>query len=152
MCSTPQQPGLRSFIIYDDLPAGCIAFQVPDDSSAPHLHAGEFVVIDPADRDPAEGELFAITWKSNIQQDWQIVQMDLREGRYGRNGMMRNDTMWFVGAPAPQAMMSLAGRPVGPALRRCSGPYDDDYLRDIAHGRIIGLFQSPYPQLTEVVR
>lgn len=59
---TPQQPGLRSFIVYNDLPDGCIAFEVPDNKTLPHVRAGEFVVIDPTDCDPAEGELFAITW------------------------------------------------------------------------------------------
>ncbi|WP_333605969.1 hypothetical protein [Novosphingobium sp.] len=138
------QPGLRSFIVYDELPAGCIAFEVPDSTSLPHVRPGEFVVIDPEDRDPAEGELFAITWKSSFDRKWQIVQMDLRAGRYGKNGVMRDESLWFVGAPAPQRMMSLAGHYVGEAIRWADGPYYDDYLRDITHGKIIGILEPDF--------
>lgn len=140
------QPGLRSFIVYDALPPGCIAFEVPDDTSLPHVRAGEFVVIDPEDKEPAKGELFAITWKSSFNRKWQIVQMDLRAGRYGtgNNGSMEDGHLWYVGAPAPQRMMSLARHYVGEAMRWADGPYRDDYVREITHGKIIGILEPDF--------
>lgn len=140
----PQQPGLRAFIVYDQLPAGCVAFEVPDNSSAPYLHAGDFVVIDPADREPCEGELFAITWKSDIRQLWQIVRMDLRAGRYGNGGVFAEGWRWFIGAVAARAPMTLAGHPAGPASRWADGPFGEDYCREICHGKVIGIFEADF--------
>ena len=142
--SAAPQPCLRSYIVYNELPAGCIAFEVPDDSSAPFLLAGEFVVIDPEDREPAEGEFFAITWKSDIRQKWRVVQMHLRAGRYGKGNMFEDGRLWFIGALAPQQMISLTGYPIGKAMRRVDGPFYDDHCREISHGKIIGIFEPDF--------
>lgn len=142
--SAALQPGLRSFIVYGELPAGCFAFEVPDDTSAPHLRAGEFVVVDPVDKEPAEGELFVITWKSSIDRRAEIVQMDLRKGRFVFADGVRDAWRWYVGAPAPRELTTLAGQPVGPARRWVDGPYDDDYLRDISHGKIVGILEPDF--------
>ena len=61
---TPQQPGLRSFIVYDALPAGHAAYPVMDNRNEPHLHVGDIVVVDPNDTMPSDGELFLMEWKS----------------------------------------------------------------------------------------
>lgn len=144
---TPTQPGLPSFIVYDHIPEGCIVFEVPDNESLPHVRAGEFVVIDPEDRDPAEGELFVITWKSDIEQRWKIVQMEARFGSYGRGAdpsEYEDRYRWFIGAVAPQRMMNLAGELAGPAQRWADGPYDDCYCREICHGKIVGIYKPDF--------
>ncbi|WP_019831769.1 hypothetical protein [Sphingomonas sp. PR090111-T3T-6A] len=146
----PPQPDLRAFIIYTALPKGCIAFEVPDNTSSPYLCAGEFVVIDPEDRDPAEGELFVITWKSDVRQKWQIVRMDLRWGRYGNGSdasTYEERFMWFIGGVAPDRMMNSVGHPVGCPIRRADGPYNADYCREISHGKIVGILESDFRRL-----
>ncbi len=141
---TPQQPGLRSFIVYNDLPEGCIAFEVPDDKTLPHVRAGEFVVIDPADCDPAEGELFAITWKSDWRQKWQIVQMDLRSDRVRTGDVFEERALWWVGHVAAQELVGADGEGDGRFQRRVDGPYEDEYLRDITHGKIVGIYEPDF--------
>jgi hypothetical protein len=142
--SVVPQPDLRSFIVYSAPPAGCFTFEVPDDTSVPHLRAGEFVVVDPADREPAEGELFVITWKSSFDRKAEIVQMYLRKGRFGFPDGVRDAWLWYVGAPAPRELTTLAGQPVGLARRWVDGPYHDDYLRDISHGKIVGIVEPDF--------
>lgn len=51
---------LRALLVYDTLPAGCIAHTVTKDDLGPHLRPGEFAIIDPADRDPVRGELYLV--------------------------------------------------------------------------------------------
>eukprot|EP00456_Euglypha_rotunda_P005603 TRINITY_DN10947_c0_g1_i3.p3 TRINITY_DN10947_c0_g1~~TRINITY_DN10947_c0_g1_i3.p3 ORF type:complete len:157 (+),score=18.97 TRINITY_DN10947_c0_g1_i3:442-912(+) len=72
-----QQPGLRSFIVYDDLPNGCIAFENILRSVGQHVRRGEFVVVDPTDCDPMHGELFLIEWESTRTR--QLVEMMRRD-------------------------------------------------------------------------
>lgn len=141
---TPQQPGLRSFIVYNDLPDGCIAFEVPDDKTLPHVRAGEFVVIDPSDCDPAEGELFAITWKSDWRRKWQIVQMDLRQDRVRTGETFEERSLWWVGHVAAQELVGVDGEGDGRFQRRVDRPYEDDYLRDITHGKIVGIYEPDF--------
>lgn len=51
---------IRAWPVHDRLPAGCIAFPVTDDTSWPLACAGEWVVLDPTQREPLEGELFVV--------------------------------------------------------------------------------------------
>lgn len=46
--------------VMQSVPPGCIAHPVPDEDTAPHLHCGEFAVIDTRDRDPIIGEIYVI--------------------------------------------------------------------------------------------
>lgn len=144
--SAAPQPGLRSFIVYDRLPENCIAFEVPDNKALPHLRAGDFVVIDPSDREPAMGELFAITWKSSFDQNWQIAQTDPWPipSRPDLDG-----ERWGVGAVAAEDLVSVCGKPMGRALRWSDGPYPADYVREICHGKVVGIYEPDFrPQLT----
>lgn len=139
--SSAQQPGLRSFIVYDRLPEGCVAFEVPDNKSLPHLRAGDFVVIDPNDCEPAMGELFAITWKSSCDGQWQIAQTDHWPipGRPDLDG-----ERWGVGAVAAQDLMSVCGTPMGRPLRWTDGPYRAQYVREICHGKVVGIYEPDF--------
>jgi hypothetical protein len=142
-----RQSGLRPFIVYNQLPDGCEAVEVLDGSAEPYIHLGEFVIIDPEEREPAEGELFVITWKSDIQQRRQIVRMDLRQGRYGKSDdplTYEEGFMWFIGRVAAEQAMSLSGHPVGEPTRWMDGPYDDGYCREICHGKIVGILEPDF--------
>ncbi|MFG1293774.1 hypothetical protein [Xanthobacter versatilis] len=58
------QPELRALMMFPTLPPGHMSFPVPDDAFYPHLRRGEFAVVDLADHQPAEGELFLISYTS----------------------------------------------------------------------------------------
>lgn len=49
---------LRAFPIVSRLEAGSALHRITDDAHEPHLKAGEWAVIDTADREPQFGELF----------------------------------------------------------------------------------------------
>ena len=134
------QPGLRSFIVYDRLPEGCVAFEVPDDKNLPHLRAGDFVVVDPSDCEPGLGELFAITWKSSFDGRWQIVQTD----HWPIPGGDPDQVRWGLGAAAAECLVSVCGATSGPRLRWADGPYPEDYVREITHGKIIGILEPDF--------
>lgn len=50
MNAVARQPDLRALMMFDTLPAGCIAHLVNDAHSMPHIRPGEFVVVDTTDR------------------------------------------------------------------------------------------------------
>lgn len=132
-----QQPGLRSYIVYDEPPAGCIVFENRRRSVGPHVHTGEFAVVDPTDRDPIHGELFLIEWESTGNR--QLVEMMERD----RDG---SEHRWY--AVTTQRMMNLAGFPSGPT-RWGDGPYREPDMRKKLVGRVVGIYQPDFRQALE---
>ena len=96
LANTPQfptvqfehQPELRTLMILPTLPPGHMTFPVEDDAFHPHLRRGEFAVVDLADRQPAQGELFVIAYSSPLVEcgrTFALCQMVGRP-RYRRPG------------------------------------------------------------------
>ena len=56
MTGTP----LRALEILSSVPPGCFLHVANDDANAPHVRAGEFVVVDGSDCEPINGELFLL--------------------------------------------------------------------------------------------
>lgn len=56
------QPELRALMMFPTIPPGHMTFLVPDDRFHPHLRRGEFAVVDLADHQPAQRELFLISF------------------------------------------------------------------------------------------
>lgn len=142
MTISPQQPGLRSFIVYDRVPAGLAAFPITDDRNAPHLRVGDFVVVDPADNEPCDGELFVTEWRSSPGQQ-----------RVNETFTAPGLNVWAVGPVAQPAWVKEAvadGAP--PATRWCDFGYSAETLRKCLKGRVIGLLQSTYAEPTEVLQ
>lgn len=134
------QPGLRSFIVYDELPAGCIAHEVGTETAAPHIRRGEFAVIDPADREPMHGELFLIQWSAGAPQ---LVEAVHRKGRYGvgPDDATIETRLWFADVRKP--MVNLAGE-VGAIGRWTDGPYRSEHFREKLMGRVVGIYQPDF--------
>jgi len=149
----PPQPGLRSFIVYDELPANCIAYEAPNDDTEPHIGDGEFAVIDTEDRALINGELYLIEWKSGIRDDRrQLVLLTARPGRYGKKNAdgswshteWEECSMWFLGGYKRRQFRTSGGECVGPPLRWVDGPYDDDGVLDRMIGRVVGIYQPNF--------
>ncbi|QHD65757.1 hypothetical protein GS397_00840 [Sphingobium yanoikuyae] len=137
----PQQPGLRSYIVYDEPPAGCIVFENVRASVGCHVHTGEYVVIDPSDSDPMHGELFLIQWSTGAQE---LAETRLREGRYGvgPNGESELCSLWWI--EVTQRMVGLlSGRASGPT-RWGDGPYREQHVREKLIGRVVGIYQPDF--------
>lgn len=60
------QPQLRALPLLSSLPACCVVLPVTNDLNAPHLRTGEFAVIDASERQPINGELFGIAYRSGV--------------------------------------------------------------------------------------
>lgn len=60
------QPELRALVMLPTLPPRHMTFPVEDDAFHPHLRRGEFALVDIADHQPAQGELFLISYSSPL--------------------------------------------------------------------------------------
>src|SRR5918912_1303741 len=76
MPSPTTRGAYRAVTMCDAAPTGCILHPVTNADSEPHLHVGEFAVIDTTDRDPIHGELFLIQYQSTDRRC--IVETYLR--------------------------------------------------------------------------
>ena len=63
-CSGPQG-SFRALTLFEMLPPGHVALRVEDDASEPHLHRGEYAIVDTTDRDPVHGELFMVQFSKD---------------------------------------------------------------------------------------
>ncbi|WP_445191242.1 hypothetical protein ACT009_11630 [Sphingomonas sp. Tas61C01] len=119
-----QQPGLRSFIVCDRLPLGCLAVTIADEHNLPHLRPGDVAIIDPDDKEPAEGELFCIRWNDGGRS---IVELWQRAGIFGcgPNREMIETVCWLACG--------------------CNRPRTADELREwMRLGKSGGLVDGPY--------
>lgn len=130
-----QQPGLRSYIVFDSLPDGMKAHWVACDLNEPHLRAGEVAVIDPADLMPMHGELFLIQFQSGDQP------------RLIETFHWRRPGIWGVAQVRPAPLFSLAGTVVGEPIRWGDVGYTTEHLTSLIVGRVVGILGAP-PQLS----
>lgn len=143
----PQQPDLRAFIVYDHLPQGFTTYPVTDEANAPHLRPGDIAIIDPADREPSNGEMFVIEWQSggsDIVETWS----ERMKAGCGPNREIIDTVCWKVAGSnrartAAGVMERLrAGRLVG----WVDGPYATEgphagALNRKLRGRVVGILQ-----------
>ena len=144
--SQAPQPGLRSFIVYDHIPAGCIAFEMQNDDFDPHIRLGDFALIDTNDRDPIHEEFFLIDWKSRHEDNrYELAMLTLRAGRYGTDaGKCEPGFLWFLSSYNPTQHFSLAGKPILPPIRWADGPYQEEQAIERILGRVIGIYQPDF--------
>ena len=132
---------LRALLIYDNLPAACVAHLIADDHSAPHLRPGEFAVVDTCDRQPARGELFVIRCNGGRQQVVQAWPRQMHDGQGGER------TAWWVGdmdrpRSLDEAMHQLRSRDLGTS----DGPYRLDHLASKLVGRVVGVLAPVFEE------
>ena len=139
----PPQPGLRSFIVYDELPMGCIAFEDTEGESGPHIKEGEFAVIDTTDRAPSHNEMYMVQWKSSDRRE--LASLRLRRiNVFNDDGTTTPADLWFIGTIAGQQPIALDGSPVGPRIQFVDGPYRDEDAMDRIVGKVVGVYQPDF--------
>jgi hypothetical protein len=133
-----QQPGLRSFIVYGEMPEGCIAIRIDDNRAAPHVRPGDVVIVDPRDREPMPGEMFVIEWMNGKRQVVETRKQRLtvhpRDG-----GAAERQDCWFA-----EWQMTIHGLGGGEdqTQRWADGPYSENALTEKLVGRIVGIFDQ----------
>lgn len=137
---TPPQPGLRSFIVFDELPENCISFEVVDMRVSPHFSRGEFAIVDEGDREPMHGELFLIQWDSGARE---IVEVEQRTFNF-YDSATRTSTPgdgWLAIAKSTMVTLGTGERSVG---RWFDGPYRPEQLRNKLVGRVVGIHEPDF--------
>lgn len=124
----PQQPGLRSFIVYDELPAGLAAYPVMSSDCEPHLHFGEMAIIDPNDCEPMDGELFLCLFDGG------------RGPRFIETFLNPKIPGWCVGTIQQPAFAKEFGG------RWCDFPYRSEVLSRKLMGRVVGILQPAFSE------
>jgi hypothetical protein len=155
----PQQPDLRAFVVFNELPSGCIAHLVTDDRTLPVLRPGDTVVIDTADCEPTHRDLFVMDYGKGSERPRRVVvEMALRQHT---NGTRSFNGWWSHPLYRPRsneeaAEWAAAGRPMyfsdGPICSESASGMA--YLRAAIVGRVIGIlepnFAEPMRQIGEV--
>ena len=154
----PQQPNLRAFVVFNELPAGCIAFPIVNEHSDPLLRPGDIAVIDTNDR-RADHDLFLIEWGRNSPcgPTRYLVELFPVHGLFGSPA--RECMKWKAGAYARPRTAEAAYAAIVNGSRKCStfvdGPYDAEdqengwYLPSLLIGRVVGILE---PRFAEPMR
>lgn len=141
------QPGLRSFIVYDELPQGCFAFEVEDRQSEPHVRSGEFVVVDEADRMPVAGELFVCAFGTMYPNEKRLQVMEVSVCDFLSGHFMLSEVQ-------PRWVGTLEGRPTQ-KVKFMDGPYPPEHLTgNLFRGKVVGIYKPDFrrrPSLSESV-
>jgi hypothetical protein len=138
----PMQSGLRSFVIVDELPLDCIAYEVPDNCVEPHIRESEFAVVDTNDAEPMHGELFLIEWNSGRRQIVELAERTYNlwddETRTAAPGLA-----WV--SLINSSMTQMATGETVP-IRFADGLIMKEGLREKLVGRVGGIYQPDYRQ------
>lgn len=139
-CASAPQADLRSFIVYDEMPAGCIAHEVTDRSAEPHFRHGDFAIVDTSDRDPFNGEMFLIEWSNGNRS---VVEAVGREYHIRpRDGSAPRDELGWT-AEFRNVVSSLDGSGAR-NMRWFDGPYREEHFREKLVGRVIGIYEPDF--------
>ncbi|WP_311274809.1 hypothetical protein [Methylobacterium sp. WCS2018Hpa-22] len=138
---------LRALLVYDALPNGCIAKPVKDGGLAPHLHPGEFAIVDTTDCDPVHGELYFVAWMgraaANGSEDGDLAQAYRRE-------LNSDGTAWWVGSMRRQISAEDRARAIAnhdwSAFGWSNGPYKEGALERQIRGRVIGILAPSFEE------
>lgn len=129
------------------VPEGCRLHLVTDDWCEPHVHLGEFAIIDPNDREPVFGEPYLLQMQSGPRRIWRVCEEPEDMRRRASSGepcaMLRplqNHTKeeidaWMEGSIQLKVRMS-------------DGPIFLWALREKIIGRVIGV----YKPMVDIVR
>jgi len=132
------QPGLKPFIVYDQVPAGLAAYPVTNNHHAPLLRAGDWVIYDPTDREAVHGELYVLRWQSGDRIP-QVVEVGLQK-----------EDRWAVGARhrgvnAKELVFGNIGEIVGDSGYRAA------QLTERFLGRVVGLLEPASEPMLQIV-
>ncbi|ABS68653.1 hypothetical protein Xaut_3424 [Xanthobacter versatilis] len=123
------QPELRALMMFPTLPPGHMTFPVPDDAFYPHLRRGEFAVVDLADHQPAEGELFLISYRSLSMESGHVYALCAMRLKRSRVDPAR--TSWYARHSLPEA---------GVRATLSEGPFTTEHAAERLVGRVEGVW------------
>lgn len=118
------QPELRALSMLSSVPPVCMTVEAVDEAFEPHLHRGEFAVVDMSDRRPDHGELFVIAWETPLRITGHIFRLCV---------VARSTSgHWHVKHELPTGEREMGGL--------SEGPFSTDGLASKLVGRVVGVF------------
>jgi hypothetical protein len=144
--SAPQVTQLRALTRFDRLPSHCGTFHVTDDGSEPHLHVGEYAVVDVLDCEPQHGELYVLQNQGGRRRRWLCC---IREDRGHRDGSYQigdDPSVQYWWAADVRGFRQTSKRIEGsiPVFAGLSdGPYSTEHLKSKLVGRVVGYAVVP---------
>lgn len=148
---TLRQHEYRALMMYDTLPAGCIAHLVTDSYSLPHIRPGEFVVVDTTDRAVRHLETYVIEWRGGRRSVCEAVarEFDWCDPTIPRQGWSVRSITGLRGCALTGYIERCVADGTNPESSRigwCDGPFrsDDGHLHSKLVGCVIGLFQPTF--------
>lgn len=146
------QPELRALMMFPTIPPGHMTFLVPDDRFHPHLRRGEFAVVDLADHQPAQRELFLISYSSPNTECglvFELYQMRARtefrrpDGAYvvrpqegAEPGVLWTACHWIPPADPRDREAALRSGRIGTS----EGPFTTEHAAEKLVGRVVGVW------------
>lgn len=139
---------LRALLVYNTLPAGCIAKPVTDNHLAPHLREGEFAIVDTTDCDPIHGELFFAAWAGSRNSDGTEKGALCEAYRREHTCDGAPFSAWSVGSMrsrlSPETIDRLIKERRYDALGWSNGPYREGALEQQIRGRVVGVLAASF--------
>lgn len=133
----PPQPGLRSFIVYNELPGGCFAFEIEDQQTAPHVREGDFVVVDGTDTTPVAGELFVCAFATANPNEKRLRVMEVSHASFLPGHFMLTEVQ-------PRSVVAVSGGS-DHKVKFADGPYPPEYLSNsLFRGKVVGIYEPDF--------
>lgn len=120
----------RAIVVFDTVPEGCETFTVRPERKSNDFPAGTVVVVDPAEADPQDSEMFLLQWSSGARDVVEVrrwLKFDDKDG-----GPLWTAT-WVT------RLYNIYGQPLE-AMRWGDGPYPDWAFREKLIGRVVGIY------------
>lgn len=127
---------LRALELMRSAPSGCALHPVTDDDTEPHLHCGEFAVVDLADREPVVGELYVFEQDDHLAPQGRRRRL-VQVCRFGSAVLADGTPALFVGPCARNKRLPGYG-----AIRMVDGAFDAAGLRSQLVGRVVGVLKT----------
>jgi hypothetical protein len=131
----------RALTPFESLPPNHRTFMVDDDGSEPHLHRGEYAVVDTSDQEPAHGELYLIKSRSPVSDVSYIKQITSSQCNITGPGAADSQVWWICDL---RGFRETNERIHGVRLMAglSDGPYETESLKSVVIGRVVGFART----------
>jgi hypothetical protein len=146
MKSAAASTELRALTRFDHLPKSCGSFHVADDGSEPHLHVGEYAVVDVLDCELQHGELYVLQNQSGRRRRRLCCIRVDRGSQDGSYQIGDDPSVQYWWADDMRGFRQTSERIEGdiPVFAGLSdGPYSTEHLRSKLVGRVVGYSVVP---------
>lgn len=129
----------QAFPIFESLPPGCTIWPVQGTRHEPHLHEGEWAVVDCNDRTISHGEVYLLR-QGRGATIWQVCNETeaQRQSRCDPSGRC----VWLKPLDNPRSAEDAMRRVMaGRRVHMSDGPAQADWIASLIIGRVVGMYE-----------